>query len=357
MVEFKMPAELRLQLKDQWDIRSTQRGVLVMEGGNTITTDIPAIKGDQGDPGRDGVPPRFHAPVTVAELPNPGALGVEDVGWMWPIKGSTTVYQFNGYDLVPLENYLGARGPIGPAPAVRVGEIHVDEVPGVATRQDVDGTVIFDFTIPRGQQGVPGQKGETGDSASISSAVDYDDGGVPAVVGDVLTMRADGDWGPAKPQIAAGTVKKYGADSDWEAVNTGVGWRGDYVEITKLTIPPQAYPWEPEVFGMVDAKVDGIMVRIDIEARLNAVSGPLLALGAGPESDGVLGDWVPRQLMPAADETASFNDSSSVVQPGREAVIYLIARRVESLSAITLQTRKERAYLRVNVTPVRVEGA
>ncbi|QGS35314.1 hypothetical protein FOB82_10600 [Corynebacterium xerosis] len=355
MVEFSMPATLKLLLKDQWDIRATQRGVLVMEGGNTINAEIPAIKGDKGDRGTDGTPPRFHEPVHINELPNPQSLTKDDEGWIWPIIDSTTVYAYNGFDLVPIENWMGARGPVGPAPTVRIGQVQTSDIARVVAAQGTDGTVVLDIDLPRGHKGDKGDKGAPGDAAPISSALDYDDGGTPAAPGDVLTMREDGDWGPAKPQIGAGSVKKHGADSDWQAVNTGPNWKGDYVSLTTLTIPAQTFPWEPEVYGLVDVKVDGIAVRMDVEAHLGAVSGPLLALGPGMQAASILGEWTPRQLVPAADETAAFNASSSIVPAGQEATIHLIARRVESLSGITVQTRKERAYLRVNVNPVRVE--
>ena len=355
MVEFTMPATLKLLLKDQWDIRATQRGVLVMEGGNTINAEIPAIKGDKGDRGTDGTPPRFHAPVVESDLPDPRTLTNDDLGWFWPIVGSTTVYQWNGRELVPIPNYLGARGETGPAPAMRIGDVQTRDIPAARISTDAEGTVVLSLDLPRGLKGDRGDKGDTGDAAPISSSQDYDDGGTPAAPGDVLTMREDGDWGPAKPQIGAGSVKKHGADSDWQAVNTGPNWKGDYVSLTTLTIPAQPFPWEPEVYGLVDVKVDGIAVRMDVEAHLGAVSGPLLALGPGMQSASILGEWMPRQLVPAADETAAFNASSSIVPAGQEATIHLIARRVESLSGITVQTRKERAYLRVNVNPVRVE--
>ena len=355
MVDFTMPAELRLQLKDQWDIRSTQRGVLVMEGGNTINAEIPAIKGDKGDPGRDGMPPRFHEPVHISELPNPEALTKDDEGWIWPIIDSTTVYTYNGFDLVPIENWMGARGPVGPPPTVRIGQVQTSDIARVVGVQDAEGTVTLDIDLPRGHKGDKGDKGDTGDAAPISSALDYDDGGTPAQRGDVLTMRADGDWGPARPQISAGVVKKSGADSDWADVNTGVNWKGDYVSIVTVTVPAQDVPWEPEVYGMVDVRVDGLMVRMDVEARLGAVSGPLLALGPGLATSAMIGEWMPRQLVPAADESAAFNASSSIVPAGQEATIYVIARRVESLTGVTVRARKDRAYLRVHVNPVRAE--
>lgn len=355
MVEIRIPSELRLQLKDLWDIRATQRGVLVMEGGNTLTAQIPAIKGDQGDPGRDGVPPRFHEPIREDELPNPTTLGPNDVGWIWPIRGTSMVYVYNGHDLIPIDNFIGGRGLTGPAPQVRIGDVNMtEESLRVLARQDSEGVVVFDFDIPRGIQGRPGQPGPPGDAGKIIDSPDYDDGGTPAARGDVLTMRPDGDWGPARPQVSAGVVKKSGQDSDWQNVDTGVLWRGDYMQIVTLTIPPQTVPWEPEVYGMVDARVDGAMVRMDMEAHLGAVSGPLLALGPGPQTSALIGEWSPRQLVPAADETAEFNASSTIVPAGQPAEIFLIARRVESLTSVRFRARKDRAYLRVHVNPVQV---
>ncbi|MDZ7914060.1 MAG: hypothetical protein U5O16_19835 [Rhodococcus sp. (in: high G+C Gram-positive bacteria)] len=119
-----------------------------------------------------------------------------------------------------------------------------------------------------------------GPTATIGTASDFDGSTAPEV-GDALVYIGGGDWAPRKLAMSPGVFKKDGSAADWLAVNTGNNWSGDYATITTLTIPAQPWAYEPDVHALVEFMVAGNNVRMDLEARLNSVSGPLLGRGIG----------------------------------------------------------------------------
>lgn len=353
MAELTIPSTLHLNLTDQWNIREEGRGVLEIDGPS-ITTSIPAYKGDKGEPGRDGLPPRFREPVTEDNLPDIAGLSPSDMGWFWPIVGSTDVLTYNGLDLIRIENYFGARGPVGPAPKVAVGTVQEGPVPAVTVVDDssVSGTATLSFVLPKAQQGERGLKGDTGPAASISDSTDYDDHGTPATAGQVLTKHTDGTWGPQTVQLSPGVVKKSGADSDWRALDSGINWTGDTMQVVVVNVPAQPFPWEPEVYGCLDIKADGIGLVVDAEVRLGAASGPLVAKGPGNQNEQVIGEWQTRTIIPAADGTTALGASNTIVPAGTGIDLYLLVRRRYSSTGITVKSRKDNGFLRIKVEPV-----
>ncbi|MDZ7914061.1 MAG: hypothetical protein U5O16_19840 [Rhodococcus sp. (in: high G+C Gram-positive bacteria)] len=131
---FELPATLRVRLADQWDIRKTGRGVVEIEGGD-MDVDVLAYKGDQGDPGRDGLPPRYMGSVaSEILLPSPATLTPADIGKWWGVGKDTTSMvppQRHGRALAKHENYVQV-GPVGPpnrsvgarSPKARTGVSH-----------------------------------------------------------------------------------------------------------------------------------------------------------------------------------------------------------------------------------------
>ncbi|MDF3308702.1 hypothetical protein P3H15_27165 [Rhodococcus sp. T2V] len=349
---FTLPMTLKLRLKDQWDIRTTGRGVAEIEAGE-MDVDVLAYKGDQGDPGRDGVPPRFMGDVaTTGDLPDPNDLDPDyDLGQWWGITGTNDAWFYNGTPtLERRQNYIGAQGVAGPAITLTKGTItqgtdwnfSLEEVGSNAYKLNIvakPGPAGADSTVP-------------GPTATIETASDFDDTTEPKT-GDVLVKLANGKWGPGTVAMSPGVYKKVGSETSWLAIDTGNNWSGDFQTITTLTIPAQPWAYEPDVYGLVEFSVAAINnVRMDLEARLGAVSGPLLGRGAGDAVGIFESEWTARTLVPAADETAPAGAGSTIVPAGTAATIYLIGRRVDSLAQIRFQTRKERAFLRVRPMPV-----
>ncbi|QSE94205.1 hypothetical protein JWS13_39210 [Rhodococcus pseudokoreensis] len=343
---------LKLRLKDQWDIRTTGRGVAEIEAGE-MNVDVLAYKGDPGEAGRDGVPPRFMGDVAViGDLPDPNTLDPDyDLGKWWGVTGSQDAWFYNGTPtLERRENYIGAPGATGPAPTLTKGTITQGADWGFSIEQ-VGTTNAYKLNIVA----KPGPAGEDstvpGPTATIETASDFDDTTEPET-GDVLVKLSNGKWGPGTVAMSPGVYKKVGSETDWLAVDTGSNWNGEYQTITTLTIPPQPWAYEPDVYGLVEFMVAGNNVRMDLEARLGAVSGPLLGRGAGDAVGLFESEWTARTLVPGADETAPAGAGSTIVPASTTAVIYLLGRRVDSSAKMRFQTRKERAFLRVRPMPV-----
>jgi hypothetical protein len=353
VAKIDIPSTLHLLLSDQWNIREEGRGVLEIDG-NSITTSIPAYKGEPGDPGRDGLPPRFREPVGEDELPDIGDLSPSDIGWFWPIAGTSDVLTYNGLDLVRISDYFGGDGPVGPAPKVQIGGVQVGPVPAVTVVDDgqTNGTATINFTLPEPRQGERGKEGPTGPAADIEASADYDDHGTPATAGQVLTKHTDGTWYPATMQLSPGVVKKSAADSDWKALDSGINWRGDTLQAVVVNVPAQAFPWEPEIFGAIDVKTDGIGLVVDAEVRLGAASGPLVAKGPGNQNEQILGEWQTRSIVPAADGSSPLGESNTIVPAGTGVDFYVLLRRRYSATGVTVKSRKDNGFLRIKVEPV-----
>lgn len=341
---FEVPATLRIRLADQWDVRKTGRGVLELEGGE-LEGDVLAYKGDKGDSGRDGMPPRYMGDVaTEAALPNPATMGPADIGKWWGVTGTPHAWFYNGTTtLAKRENYTQV-GATGPAPTLIKGTITEGADWGFSIEPVTAGVFKLHIVAKPGPAGA--NSTVPGPTATISTASDFDPTD-PADTGDVLGKLANGKWGPIKAAMSPGVYKKVGAAADWLAIDTGNTWTGDYQPITTLTIPAQPWAYEPEVSGLCEFLVAGNNVRMDLEARLGSVSGPLLARGPGASIAAFVDNWTPRILTPGGEETTTPGTSSTIVAAGAPAVIYLVGRRVDSGAAIRFQTRKERAVLRV----------
>ena len=354
---FELPMTLKLRLHDQWNIRTTGRGLAEIEGG-TMDVDVLAYKGDDGDPGRDGTPVQIHRAAIAGDIPAIGSLSPEWVGHGWRVDGSRDVkmvveeYPGGPVKFDTLTNYLGDKGDTGAIPSLSVRSVATtDTGNGSVLFEEISpGAYVADFVLRKGETGAASTV--PGPAAAVEAATDYEDGGVDAVTGDVLAKRSDGKWGPRKVFQSPGVYKMAGSDPNFLAVNTGNGWAGEYIQIAVRTIPAQPFAWEPEVDGMVEFFTSA-NVRIDLECRLGALSGPLLGRGPGAAISAFTGQWIPRTLVKASDETITVPTSSSTIVPANTAVnIYLIAQKIESSAQTRLETRKERAFLRVRPMPV-----
>ncbi|OZF25207.1 hypothetical protein CH296_27895 [Rhodococcus sp. 14-2496-1d] len=356
---FTLPMTLKLRLHDEWNIRTTGRGLAEIEGGE-MDVDVLAYKGDPGDAGRDGTPVQIHRAQIPADIPAIGSLSPEWIGHGWRVDGSRDVkmvveeYPGGPVKFDTLTNYLGDKGDTGAVPTLAVRSVtSTTEGNGSVEFEEISpGAYAADFVLRKGDTGAPSTV--PGPAAAVEAATDYEDDDTAAVTGDVLAKRSDGKWGPRKIFQSPGVYKKAGSAEDWLAVNSGNGWAGEYVSIVTMPMPAQPFAWEPEVDGMVEFFTTA-NVRIDLECRLGAVSGPLLARGPAIAITSFQNQWIPRVLSRAAEETISVPTSSSTIVPKNTAVnIFLIARKIETTAQTRLETRKERAYLRVRPIPVSV---
>lgn len=357
------PAKISIRGQDQWNIRSTMRGIVEIEsveGADGAVVDALMFKGDKGDQGRDGFPPQIHLVGTEAEIPELSSLDDTWVGHGWRVTGSRDVRFLNEtYPGGPLQfeiqyNWLGTQGDAGAAPTLTTGTLTVGDSPTDAAfsiEQVSPNAYAVNARLPKGN---PGEDSTVpGPTATIATASDAD-GLAAAAVGEFIYKKSNSpiQFGAKKVSLSPGVYKRDGSHADWATIDTGTNWTAEYIAITSMVIEAQSAPWEPEVFGLCEMQVSGYSLRVDLEARLGAVGGPLLARGAGPSISDYLNQWHARQLVPAADESVLPGSSATIVPADTAATIYLIARKVDATNAIRLQARKTRGYLRVRPMPV-----
>lgn len=346
---FEVPATLRIRLRDSWDIRSTNRGVLELEGGN-LDIDALAYKGDPGKDGEPGPPARYMAEVAnVGALPSPQTLGPADIGKWWSVTGSPDAWFWNGTNLARKPNYIQV-GPAGPAITLTPGTITEGAEWGFSLDKTGDAAYRLNIVAKPGPKGADSTV--PGPTATIMSASDADNLAA-ADVGTFLFKSAPDRVGAKKIALSPGTYTKVGTETDWLTVDSGVNWNGTVQQITTLTVPAQPYAWQPDVTAFCEFMTQSASgQRFDLEVRLNAVSGPLVARGAGASTGEALGVWTTRHAIPAADVTAA-PGGGAIVPAGTQAVLYVIASRVEGgATPCRFYTRKERAFLRVRLMPV-----
>lgn len=347
--QFNMPATLRVNLKDQWDLRTTQRGILEVDQGQ-IEMDALAFKGDKGDKGDTGPSLLVQEPVPEHSIPNLGDMTDEQIGWAWPIVGKPEAIVYNGVELVRVNLFEGRQGEPGVSPQI-AAETAVVSGPSTALSMVEIAPNVYQVqgTVAKGDKGAPGVTGPPGPSAAIQGAEDVQG---PFVEGQTVVMGPAGKFIAADLAQPSGVYKKSGADSDWADVDTGANWTGDTIQLTMMQIPAQDFAWEPEVHGHVEMQYMGIAVRFDAEVRLGSASGPLVALGPGMATTSWLSTWTARSIQPATEETTGPESSTTIVPAGQVANLYLVLRRVESAAALRVLARKQRAHLRVRLLPV-----
>ncbi|MGN0100767.1 MAG: hypothetical protein ACI39C_07490 [Dietzia sp.] len=347
--QFTMPAVLKVNLKDQWDLRTTQRGILEVDQGE-IQMEALAFKGDKGDKGEPGQTLLVQEPVPEHSIPTLGDMTEEQIGWAWPIVGKSEAIVYNGVDLVRVPLFDGRQGEPGVSPQIAPETAVVSGTETSLRLVEIAPSVWqLQGTVARGAKGDPGVRGVPGPSAAIQGAEDVQG---PFVEGQTVVMGPGGKFVAADLAQPSGVYKKSGADSDWSDVDTGSNWTGDTIQLTMLQVPAQDFAWEPEVHGHVEMQYVGIAVRFDAEVRLGSASGPLVALGPGMASTALLSTWTSRSIQPAAEETTGPADSRTIVPAGQVANLYLVLRRVESAAALRVLARKQRAHLRVRLLPV-----
>lgn len=345
---------------DVLDYASTRRAIIEVTNG---VGELLLPQGRQGDPGLDGEPGPSLSPDTVityandalAEAALPTDLGPLDRGYCVLNDTTKTAFFWSGTDWLLVHDAVGLQGPIGPAVGVAVGTVTTSPSGGAAAvaldPSSTSTNKVFNFTLPRGAQGAVGVgvQGPPGDALAAADDVLWPEGG-PAD-GQVLVW--DEDIQKAKfATIAPGPVGPYhNGPNEFTAINDS-SWPQDYKIVSTLNIPAQDFAWRPRVNAYCDVKINGLMVRVDLEARLNSASGPLVGRGPGAEITGFLENYTTRVLIPAFDGPVIPDSSVATVAAGATAQVYLIIRRIDSLATFGVQVRKDRATFSVYCDPI-----
>ena len=92
--------------------------------------------------------------------------------------------------------------------------------------------------------------------------------------------------------------------------------------------------------------------RVDLEARLGSATGPLIGRGAGSTITGFLENYTPRTLIPAWGGPLTPDNTAASVAEGATVDIYLVIRRIDTVTTFGIQTRKDRASFAVWCDPL-----
>lgn len=140
--------------------------VLRIKDENGQYQDIPAIKGakgDKGDPGTNGVDGGYY---------EPSVSSSGDLSWTPSKSGMPDVATSNIKGPQGEQGPTGQTGPKGDTPNVTVGTTTTSDPGGDASvtknSSSTEDNAIFDFVIPRGEQGPQGNPGSDGKSPTVN---------------------------------------------------------------------------------------------------------------------------------------------------------------------------------------------
>lgn len=345
---------------DAMDYESERRAIIEVTNG---VGELFLPRGRQGEKGLDGEPGPGMSPDALFEYATdelaiqnlPAGFGPLDRGYMILNGPTRTGFFWSGVNWLPVQDVVGAEGPQGPPVSVGVGSVTTSPSGGSATvslnPSSTSTLKLFDFTLPRGSQGAVGlgQKGEPGDALSGASDVEWPTDGPE----DGETLIWDESIQKARwVKFTPGPVGPFSAGPDQFAAINDNSWPNDYKVVLVLNIPPMDFAWHPRCLGYCDIKVNGIMARVDLEARLNSASGPLVGRGPGTQITGFLENYTTRTLTPAFEGPMTPETSAASVAAGAPAQIYLTMRRIDTLATFGVQTRKDRASFSVWCDPI-----
>lgn len=345
---------------DVLDYESSRRAIVEVTNG---VGELHLPRGPKGEKGNDGEPGPGLAPDAVVGYPTdaeafdnlPSGLGPLDRGYCVINQDTRTGFFWSGSQWFTVLEVVGAEGPQGPAVQVSVGSVSTSPSGGSAqVTLDPSSTAthkIFNFVLPRGAQGAVGlgQKGDPGDALASAADVLWPEGGPEdgqTLVWDSAINKAV--WKAMTP----GPVGPFSAGPNEFAAINDAAWPQDYKIITTVDIPAMPFRWRPRCLGYCDVKVNGVMIRVDIEARLGSASGPMVGRGPGTTISGFLENYTTRTLISTYEGPVTPENTAATVPAGEASTVYLILRRIDSVATFGVQTRKDRASFAVWCDPI-----
>lgn len=354
-------ATLRLRWDgDVMDFESERRAIIEVTNGVgelLLPRGRPGEKGDSGEPGPglapDGVVSYANDADAFAALPDD--LGPLDRGYCVLNDDTKTAFFWSGTQWLTVHDVVGLEGPQGPPVGFVVGSVSTSPS-GSSAQVSIDPastatTKILNFVLPRGPKGAVGvgQVGPAGDALSGASDVLWPDGGPE----DGQVLQWDSTLNKAVwVSMNSGPVGPFSAGPNEFAAINDSSWPQDYKIVTTVNIPAMDFRWRPRVAGYCDVKVNGIMIRVDLEARLGSASGPVIGRGPGTTVSGFLENYTTRTVISTFEGPMTPENTAATVPAGETTTIYLVLRRIDSLSTFGVETRKDRASFAVWCDPI-----
>lgn len=306
---------------------------------------IPLPDGDPGPQGPAGVyqPPMSFQQFITDDAALPDDLDTAHTGWTYANTTTRDVHVWDGGAWVVFEGVLAEDGEVGPGNELTVTSS--DSITPAAGGASITGTnpQRLHLTLPigdRGERGVPGPR------VPIRSSEDYVEPAGEGVLANQL-LGWTGLWTPVDPLTLRGAYTLTAADFTEVAEAVNDEWR----LAAQIVLPAQPWPYRPMVFGglAVDANSGAsatTMTRIDMEIRLGADDGTLVALGTGINST----REVVCRAMPYFETEIVPESQEGTVQAGESVTLVVVLRRIFGSRAWT--HIRARGSLVVNMSPV-----
>lgn len=346
---------------DDLDWESERRAMIEVTNG---VGELTLPRGDQGDKGDDGAPGPGLAPDQVTEYATdelaianlPGTFGAADRGFCSLNNPTKTAFFWSGTAWLAVQDAVGMQGPTGSTVSLGIGTVTTGPSGGTASvtldPSSTETNKVWNITLPRGLQGVAGVgiQGIPGDALLSANDVDHTN---PPENGQVLVWDETLEKAKFSAPIG-GSVGPYTIgpnDPALIAVNDS-SWPQEYKQVGRIDVPAQAFSWHPRVEGYMDVKVSGSIARVDLEARLSSVTGPLVGRGPGAGLPSELDQYTPRQLGVSFEATMTPESLGAYVAKGQAASLYFSIRRIDTLTTFGVATRKDRAGFAVYCDPI-----
>ena len=311
--------DVKVRFVDIGDVASTGRAVIEItpEGG---LVELP--RGERGPRGYQGAaadPVKFGGwKAHPDDLPV--NLGLEEANTIYPVASDKSLRVWTGVSWMTYPNWMGTEGPAGPSQQVRVGTVQSGPEPEVVLSPESNElTAVLDFVLQRGPQGVQGEKGDQGPTATISTAADFDTAKA-AQEGDSLVWNGD-LWEPRRNAAPVGPYTL--PSSQFNSASVGLLQFGNTprVILGELPIPAQPFAWRPMVTGQVWVNTS-FSVTVDIEATIGSASGTLVGLGSDVANRNEF-----NRIQPFFNEAVTPASTHARVEAGTPTTIVVSARR------------------------------
>lgn len=267
MTDFEPVFAGRFLTEMEWWLQPTEPGAprrivgtaTVVDGAAVLLTD--AIVGPQGEPGEPAdIIRREYGITDPGDLPSVGTLDESDYGRAWYIGGQWYVFDHGSYHIIQ----GSIPGPPGTTPLLSMSA-EVVEQPESGPIGEIEVDPSGPSTEPHFHLKIPGIPGPEGPAASIENALDYDDDGTPAEVGDFLVKKTETTWGPGAPTFY--TPKKFTIPHNSFIAHSGSEPR---FLIASLNLPVFQHDFYVDVNGHIKWQRANIFssVQCEVEVRI-----------------------------------------------------------------------------------------
>ncbi|WP_411815478.1 hypothetical protein [Gordonia sp. SND2] len=303
---------------------------------------LPAYEGQPGPPGPPGAVHQGDRTTSQLEALRT-ALDGRNINWAYRNSQTNDQWVWTGDDFVIYHGVYGTPGPVGPPPQIDAGPLtvggnQVDPAFGVRVGGSAGVyTVGIDMPPPP-----PGEKGDPGPSGSIIDSVDVDESSSPADGDGLVYVEGTGklEWRPASTFVPEYVIPPSGFTS--QSVNATT----TRINLATLSLPAMPYPYRLDISGDIDVDCRA-STQIDIEVRVGASDGPLVALGRTGAADG----WRPVYIRSHSD-VAITPETMSATTPANVDLVLWIGAVKRAGSTYGWGVRADRAQLRVRLLRV-----